>query len=309
MKKKLISISIIFLVGCSANNDTLLQDQNELPQSKNELINSESSIANKGVETILMDINIPNLANPENGGCSFTDSGVSAGSTYKSTACFGPIPLQFFGYTIRGYGKPRTHYSYWNGILMNSGNTPKTVINRGKSLITNDPLSTALSIEFPFQANLTYEIALNFTIRDNIEYDSANPSAGIAASEYSEGNPTIAVELKDTPEIPGDSPCSGRPVVGMSLSSANYYKSLKLDGTYKHTKTVKFNFSTTAAKNAFLIYFLPELSENRASDYVPNSWHFGYITKIKITQKPYDPQYYVDDYRPVDDGERAGSIR
>lgn len=309
MKKNLISISIIFLVGCSSSNDTLLQDQNELPQSKNELLSAKSSIVNKGVETVLMDINISNLFNPENGGCSFTDSGVSAGSTYKSTACFGPIPLQFLGYTVRGYGKPRTHYSYWAGIHMDSGNTPKTVINRGKSLITNDPLSTALSIEFPFQANLTYEIALNFRIRDNIANRSANQSAGIPASEFSEGNPTIAVELKDTPEIPGDSPCSGRPVVGMSLSSANYYKTLKLDETYKNIKTVKFNFSTTAAKNAFLIYFLPELSENRASDYVSNSWHAGYITKIKITQKPYDPQYYIDDYRPVDNDGRAGSIR
>lgn len=307
MKKKLISISIIFLIGCSANNDTLLQEQNELLQSKDELVEleniiaSENSAANKGGETLIMDLTFSSGVNPSNGGCTFRDINYNGTHTFETTAAFGPNPLLYKGYTIRGYGQPRTT-QYVNGLVMGAKNDGKKVISRGQEFLQNNPHSTAVSIEHPFEANKTYEIAIRYTVKDMISFISHG-------DESSESSPTIGIQLRDSPEIPGNDPCAERPVVGYVLTSGNYYRSVKGNANNIST-TSTFNFSTTGTKNGLIIYFLPELTERNPS-YVPKSHHALYIGNIKITQKSFDAQYLVDenDYRPVDDDGRAGSIR
>lgn len=301
MKKNLISISIIFLVGCSSSNDTLLQDQNELPQSKNELLNAKSSIVNKGVEIVIMNLSIGALIPPQNGGCSSItrDSHDNPGINNEG---FGPDPVSFLGYQIRGFGRPTTSI-YYSGIYFYILNEPKTTTStRGGTCITDNPKSQAISIEQVFEPNFTYEIKLKAYIEDGIYTDNY----GMYDIEKSEGRPTIKVQLKETPEIAGKDPCEFMSHVQTELLGvSNNLKQQKID-YYAPDRTYTFNFSPVVKTNSLVIYFLPQMSEQRCNGFVPRSTFIMRLSNIKITQKPYDSQYYVDDYRPTTGG---GGVR
>jgi len=313
MKKKLISISIIFLVGCSSSNDTLLQDQNELLQSKGELIElensitSENSVANKDSETVIMDYTIGALIPPQNGGCSSItrDSNDNPGINNEG---FGPDPIEFLGYKIRGFGKPTTSIHY-SGIYFFILNKQKTITSsRWGTRITDNPKSQAISIEQVFEPNFTYEIKLTAYIEDIIYTDKS----GTYDIERSEGRPTIKVQLKETPEIAGKDPCEFMSHVQTELLGvSNNLKQQKIDN-YAVDKIYTFNFSPTVKTNSLVIYFLPQMSGQRSNAPVPQSTFIMRLSNIKITQKPFDLQYYSEDggYRSSDnDDGRAGSTR
>lgn len=297
MKKTLFVISSLFFVGCASSNDMLYTQDEEQNLNLKETLPSVSNkmLALSGGEIILMDLDLNKpLGQPDGGGCSF-ETGYNINNIYTSTAAFGPNPLTFFGYTIRGYGMPRTDGFLWKGIRFNSENRPKTIISRGQSLIVNDPISNALSIEFPFEANATYEIALKTYVRDYIfELKNANYHSDEKDSykiDKSQAFPTVALELKATPEISGNDPCALRPIVGNGLTSANYYKTQKAEipySPYNQQKTFIFNFSTLENKNALLIYFLPEISNQILQSKFTMS-----LAGIKIIKKPYDPTHYI----------------
>lgn len=155
--------------------------------------------------------------------------------------------------------------------------------------MVNNPISAAISIEYPFQPNTTYEITINALVNDVItqledRYDDIKQSEAFS---------TIAVELKESPEIPGVDPCAKRPVVGNGLASGNHYKRQKTEKPptpYYALKTFVFNFSIIEEKKALIIYVLPELGEH---PYIPRSIFNIDIRNIKIVQKPFDPTYYV----------------
>ncbi len=298
MKKTLFVISSLFFIGCASSNDMLYteNEQQNLNLKENlPLISNRISSLNVG-EALLMDLDLNKpLGQPSGGGCSF-EAGYSIDNIYTSTAAFGPNPLIFFGYTIRGYGMPRTDGFLWKGIRFNSENRPKTVLNTyGQSRITNDPTSSAIAIDFPFEANATYEIVLKTYIIDyifelkNAQYHSDEKES--YKIDKSQAFPTVALELKDSSEIPGADPCASRPLVGNSFISANYYKRQKAEIPYKpynQQKTFIFNFSTLENKNALLIYFLPEIS-----DQVFQSKFRMSLAGIKVIKKPFDPSHVV----------------
>lgn len=300
MKKKLLALSsILFIFSCATSDIISEQNENSLEKQNLKKSNLKFSIANKSIATTtVMDLNLDKfLIQPSNGGCSFNVLGVT-GNSYVSTAAFGPTPISFFNYIVRGYGKPKTSMTDWKGIRFLAGNQPKTVINRGQQILVDDPFENAISIEFPFQANTTYEITLNTVIQDNIykeqhdQYDQNNNYHGLQKSQEF---PTIALELANAPEISGNNPCGGRPVLGNGLVSANYFKRQKAEITVPPSyeqKTFIFNFSITENKSALLFYFLPGKSGS-VPQYIPESSFSMFLKNLKIVQKPFDPTHVV----------------
>lgn len=301
MKKTLFIISSAILISCTSTNDLIYSQDENLSLLKNTTEYSLMSkngmdlLAKNAAAVTVMDLDLnKTLIQPDGGGCSFK-AGHSVENIYTSTAAFGPNPLSFFGYTFRGYGKPRTDGFNWKGIRFNSENRPKRIISTGQSWIVNDPISNALSIEFPFEANATYEITLRTYISDYIFELKNSPYNTLEKESYnidkSQAFPILAIQLRSSPEIPGDDPCAFRPTVGNGLTSANYYKKQKAEISYEpynKQKSFIFNFSTVDSKNSFVIYFLPELTEQ-----IPQSNFNMYLVNIKIIKKPYDPTHYI----------------
>ncbi|SIT22593.1 hypothetical protein SAMN05421786_11095 [Chryseobacterium ureilyticum] len=308
MKKTLIIFSSILLLGCTSTNDLIYSQDEALPLTTDldQSVNSHSKLLANGLgEVTLMDLNIErSLINPDGGGCTFT-TGYSVENIHESTAAFGPNPLSFLGYTFRGYGKPRTDGFLWKGIRINIENLPKTTINRGQTTLTNNPQSNAISIEHPFKANVTYQITLKAWITDHIwETKNNNRDNRLDDDDYdvpqSEGFPTVGIELANSPTINGDDPCEARPFVQPSpFVVRNYYKSQKviLTKPYSDIKEMTFNFSTKESKNAFIIYFLPELAE-RGAAFIPKNAFKISLSRIKIVEKPFDPSHVVTSTSP-----------
>lgn len=292
MKKQLLVLSSLFLISCGGSD--LLNSQEEVQTlkalDKNSLAQSKTSSLTNKTGTIVMDLSFAGRTiNPDNGGCSFqvTHDGVNF---YDSTSAFGPNPLNHGNYIIRGYGKPRKSID-WDGLRFEAWNRPKIIVSRGQTMTVNDPLSNAISIEFPFQSNLTYEITIDTNINDQI-YEAKHNQYSWDDKFYnvnqSQSFATVALELTDSPQIRGNDPCAARPVVNNSFVSRYYKKQQAVIATTPsyEQKIFTYNFSLITNQNALILYFLPELNQN-----IPESHYFMNIQNIKIVQKPFDPTY------------------
>ncbi|GEN69315.1 hypothetical protein [Chryseobacterium rhizosphaerae] len=298
MKKTLFIISSLLVMSCASNNDLIYSQDEEQNLNLKEALPSLSNkiLASNGGEITLMDLDLnKTFMQPDGGGCSF-EAGYNIDNTYTSTAAFGPTPLTFLGYTIRGYGIPRTDAFLWKGIRFSASNKPQTTdIGGGRNpIINNNPKSNAISIEFPFQANFTYEIRLDTSIQDfiyHIKHGSSNAIADLYNVDQSQGLPTVGVELTNSPQIRGNDPCAKRPIVNNSFVS-NYFKQEKAVVSYgAYTKNeFIFNFSLTESQNAIIIYFQPELS-GLTPNFVPESDFSMLLQNVKIIQKPFDPSH------------------
>lgn len=302
MKKKLLALSSIILISCGSNNDLLnSQDENQNSKilEKNSLIKSNASTLTNKTETVVMNMSFINKIQPPDGGCTVINFDNQANPHY-TTAAFGPNPISYYGRLMRGYGGPRMYYLNWQGLRLLAKNKPKTIVSRGQSLQVDNPFENAISIEFPFESNLTYEITISTSIWDDIyraKHDEFSGNDHLYNVNQSEGFPTVAVELSSSPQISGNDPCAERPVVGNGLVAANYYKKQKAEITVPPSyekKTFIFNFSVTDPKNALILYFLPHKSENQ---HIPENDFTMFIGNIKIVQKPFDPTHVVPDTR------------
>ncbi|WP_223558281.1 hypothetical protein [Chryseobacterium lathyri] len=310
MKKSLLVLSSLILVSCGGND--LLNSQEEIQTSK--IVDKQiltqpntNSLENK-TEIVVMDLNFLNKAQPQNGGCTVTNIDNKA-VPHETTAAFGPNPLSYFGYQIRGYGAPRMYWGVWNGLRFESKNESKTIINRGRTMLINNPLSNAISIEFPFQQNFTYEITIDASITDEIylaKHDEFRGNDDLYQANQSEAFSTVAIELTNSPQIRGADPCAkypARAVVNTSFVSS-YYKKQKAEITTPpsyENKTFVFKFSMKEAQSALILYFLPGLSETQS---IPESSFSMYIGNIKIVQKPFEQEQGSDTSTPC--GFRVG---
>jgi hypothetical protein len=309
MKKSLLVLSSLILVNCGGNDLLNSQEEIQTPNilNKQSLVQSKISSLENKTETVVMDLSFETGTISEGGGCSFKYALGPNSDIYTSTECYGPNPIYQNGYLVRGYGKPMRASTMrsnpWFGVKLEAKNDPKTVINGGRAELRNDQLSTAISIEFPFQANVTYEISLRTQLTDYIA-KVKSPSNGFYvpyADDYdidkSEAFPTLDLSLADKPDIPGDDPCGSKPSVASGFTEpVNYTRKQKAEKTTQwitEDKNFTFYFSTTQAKNAILIKFLPGITEEINPPHVPQSWFWLDIRNIKIVQKPFDPTYIV----------------
>lgn len=272
-------------MSCATND--LVETQEELSNQNLLKLSNRGLLSKTTNEIVVMNLDINRgLFQSQDGGCSSA-----------SQRAFGPNPTNFYNYTIRGYGQPRTDLSY-KGIQLRTGNRPTNVVTFGQNYLIDNVYESAISIEFPFLANVTYEINLQTIVEDFIykeQHDRYDQNDDYHGLQQSQAFPTVAVELKDTPQISGNNPCGGRPAIGNMFIQRNYFKKQKAEITVPPSyeqKTFTYNFSTTENKNALIIYFLPERS-GMQPNYVPESSFNLNITNIKITQKPYNPAFYV----------------
>jgi hypothetical protein len=297
MKKISFLLICSFIASCSTSDLSNIQEE-----EPTQTINKESKTLQKGLlsktGSVVMDLTFSKGLNPANGGCTFKVLHSNGSGSYDSTNSFGPNPISYHGYFVRGYGNPRTDAFYYEGVELNAKNKGKYILNRGNQELVNDPISNAISIEFPFQANVTYEIILSTYIKDIISSIKNDPYNTPMDDDYdvdeSEAFPIIVAELRDTPEIPGDNPCAERPMAGSPfISSPNYYKELKAEyskpPSYEY-KDFVFYFSTKEQKNGLIIYFYPEIT-GRNPSHVPESDYTLDIKNIKVIEKPFDPAY------------------
>ncbi|VFA43423.1 hypothetical protein [Chryseobacterium indologenes] len=304
MKKTLFILSSVLFIGCASSNDLVYsQDDNKYlsPNLNDSALRSEamSLSASNTSELVVMDLSFTTGTLNRDGGCTFQDLIRPEGNWFESTACYGPIPLEQNGYMIRGYGKPRRGQSHNNfkGVLLETENKPIRIENQ--SLFMDYATSNVLSIEFPFQANKTYQIILTTEMTDIIYNIKNDPYSTPMDDDYdinqSQSLPIVGVELSLTPEIPGSYPCSDRPLNIPVIFDKNYYKTEQplLFTRVNENKNIVFIFSTTEARNGLIIYFFPELAKERTSSYVPQSKYRMDLKNVKIIQKPFDPFFFI----------------
>ncbi|MEN4761517.1 hypothetical protein ABEG63_14350 [Chryseobacterium sp. C39-AII1] len=309
MKKTLFLLSTLLTVGCSTS-DLVSAHEEEVTKEILTKKAKNSSLSKSTNENVVMDLSFETGIISEGGGCSFEYLSSLNSPAQTSTQCYGPDPITQNGYLIRGYGKPRRasalRYDTWFGVKLEAKNDSKVTINRGREELSNIQESNAISIEFPFEANVTYEITLKTQLTDYVKVIKS-PSSGMANSvlaerykgiDASEKFSSINLQLVDSPIIPGSDPCSTKPVVSSEFPGpANYGRMQKTEKTTfwaSEDKDYTFYFSTREAKNALLIKFLPGISEDRNPSYAPRSWFWLDIRNIKIVQKPFNPSYIVN---------------
>lgn len=307
--KKILLVLPLFLFNCDANRLDLVPEDTTIQPA---LVSNKIIIPNDPPAGVtVMDIAIGNLVNPSNGGCTYEAFNESGQYFYDSTSSFGPVPQSFFGYVIRGYGNPRTDTTY-SGLRLHAENRGVNVIANGQQQWTNSPISNAISIEYNFKANVTYQVVLTTWMYDTI-YRSKNNTILIDDDSFdipqSEGYPTLGIELKSSPAIGGLDPCANRPHVATGfLSYSNYYKTQEVALTNKSGQLQDYNFyfSTLENRNAIIIYYLPKLLPGRPPSQVLQSNFYMFIRNIKIIEKPYNATYNVPPNPPLGNHDCGG---
>lgn len=316
--KQLLKILLIgSLINCARTNDTVLSNETTSVNNKRADASEISKVIAPANNTIIhLDLNAGYI-NPSNGGCTFEILNYNGTEFIQTTAAFGPNPVNFFGYQFRGSGKPRTDMTY-KGIAFVAGNGKTISYNQGVRELKDKPAARAISLEHNFEPNFTYEITIVALLRDNIYYHSLSPTGNNDAYDVSESeaNPTIAVELKQSPEINIEYPC-GIPFGSNTFSknlpvvnrNTNYAKKHTYERTTNYTifeqKTYVFNISPKITTNGLIIYFMPNgLSPGRTTQDVNESAFQMHLTNLKVVKKPFNSSYYDDrigdTYNPTD---------
>lgn len=298
--KKIFLLLPLCIISCE-NIDRLGQ-LNEYPAELKSQISQNNKVVNPNAPNAgitVMNLEIEDRINPSNGGCTFEAFNNSEQYFYDSTSSFGPNPQYFDGYMIRGYGNPRTSINY-TGLRLHAENKGMNVVANGQQIWTNSPVSNAISIEYNFKANVTYEVSVTSWIYDTI-FRSKNNQINIDDDFYdipqSETNPSVGIQLKSTPEISGVDACANRPMVATEfLVNSNYYKSAEVALSNRAGQITNYtlNFSTLENKSSLQIYLLPKILLGRPPSQVLKSNFYMFIRNIKVVEKPYDPQYHVE---------------
>lgn len=214
-----------------------------------------------------------------NSGC--TDERYDHNSaSFYTVGVYGPNPVNRDGFLVRGYGRPY-HNFYYNTLVLNASNKGRTVLIRGQNYNDNLSKGSAISIEYNFKANVSYDIEVETYFRDN-RY--------LLDKVYSSGFPTLHAQLKDSGIIiEGDAACNNDLV--RLATEFNYIKSYTLDSQSAIIRTVTFKFSPLQAKNAVVFALQPAQGARAIDAKIPiNNFTMG-LYSVKINEKTFDPSY------------------
>lgn len=227
----------------------------------------------------------------KNSGCSIDIYSSSSGTYYKNYGVYGYNPFPYNPltneYLIRGYGKPYHNY-YYNSLVFKTSNKNNQYLHPRYNYIVNDNIATtsAMSIEYQFKPNITYEISLVTYFNDNRK---------LTEDKQSEGLPSVIVELRDSPILSTiDEACENNLRNWSSL--VNYKRSYTLEDNVIKYRTITFKFSPTAQKNALVISLIPKSTESRAIE-APKSDYTMLLPTITIKELPFDPSINVNENR------------
>ncbi|WP_035648949.1 hypothetical protein [Flavobacterium sp. ASV13] len=234
---------------------------------------------------------------PHNGsGCTLKVYNSQSGQYYITEQnVYGPNPIaQENGYLVRGAGQPH-HNFYYNSLVLSASNRGYQFIDTRSGKIFNGNISTAsaISIEYPFKANVTYEISLYTYFNDNgLLYPDKVPSNGF---------PMVYAQLKDTGTIvEGIDACDKDHIIRFVEPNPNYLKTYVLDNNIQTYKTILFKFSPTEEKKALIIAINPKTAESGIDAQIPTNSYTMLLPSVTITEKPFDTSILV----PIPPGRR-----
>lgn len=222
-----------------------------------------------------------------NGNSYYTDSGVYGENPAK----------QNNGYIVRGFKVPH-HNTYYGSLVLFTSNRGEKVDQPRGTWHKNIQRGSALSIEYPFQANTTYEIVLQVCFYDNVHT--------VDKATYSNGYPTVYAQLKNNGIIDVTNyrdpilkdPCSDEGINDLNQSDysyENYTRSYTLDSRAIIWRYLTFKFSPTQNKNALLISLHPVIGQEGYGTPIPTNSYTMVLPSVTITQKPFDPSINVPD--------------
>jgi len=236
------------------------------------------------------------IGNKTNSGCTVKKFN-NGNSYYTDAGVYGPNPYAYpypetTSYLVRGYGAPHLNTYYGSLIMFVSNKGKKTNTRRG-IVDENDESGSALSIEYPFKPNITYEISIKATFYDNVY---------LLDKKLSNGFPTIYVQLKNDgiitlPNIRNynQDVCSREGINSLEAENyVNYTRSYKLESQGAIQRTLVFKFSPTEEKKALLISVHPATGQAGYGATIPINNYTMVMPLVKITEKTFDPSLNVD---------------
>lgn len=258
----------------------------DIPEKTNEVANLTSKTSE---QSVTINFGYP-VGSAKNSGCTvkrynngnsyYTDAGVYGSNPYPY-----PSP-ESQSYLVRGYGVPHQNLSYGSLVLFVSNKEEKRTDIRGRVTSHNDKQGSAISIEYPFKANVSYEINLTVIFYDN-KY--------LIDKKFSDGFPTLYAQLKDDGIIRPEylrnvnlDPCIKDGVIDLDATDyVNSTRSFTLDSRGQVEKYINFKFSPTKEKKALLISLQPKTSTFDNSPFPVNNFTMA-LPIIKITERPFD---------------------
>lgn len=238
------------------------------------------------------------IGNPTNSGCKVKRYN-NGNSYYTDAGVFGSIPYAYpypetKSYLVRGYGLPHLNLYYGSLVLFVSNKGKKANTRQGQ-IYQNDPSGSAISIEYPFKPNITYEISIKVTFHDN-RY--------LIDKVFSSGYPTLYVQLKNDGiiQIPNIRTQSQDPCDKNGLNSvdyprahdhANYTRSYTLDSRNVTQRVLTFKFSPTEEKKALLISLHPATSPSSIETPILTNNYTMTMPLINIIERPFDSSINV----------------
>ena len=257
-----------------------------------------NTLAKASYESTIINFAYP-VGSSTNSGCTikryndgnsyYTDDGVFGSTPYPY-----PFPSsETTPYLVRGFGLPHLNRYYGSLVLSVSNKEEKRTDVRGRVTSHNNKQGSAISIEYPFKANISYEINLTVIFYDNIY---------LIYKKFSDGFPTIYAQLKDDGIISPENlrnvnldPCIKDGVIGLDATDyVNNTRSYTLDSRGQIEKYVNFKFSPTKEKKALLISLHPKISAFDNSPFPTNDYTMA-LPIIKITEKPFDPSINIEE--------------
>ncbi len=228
------------------------------------------------------------IADYPNSGCTDEKYDGNSGKNYI-VGVYGPNPVNRSGFLVRGYGKPNHNY-YYNSLILKASNKSIKFEEQRTGRIINSNLSTisAISIEYPFKANITYEITVKTFFNDNRK---------LVENVHSSGFPTLTAALQDSGILFGGiATCenSFRPI-GIT---ANYTKDYTLEDNIIKDRTLTYKFSPTEVKNALSFTLIPHTGGRGVDIPIPANDYTMLLKSVTITEKPFDPSLNIIAERP-----------
>lgn len=237
----------------------------------------DKKLTNKASDgTVILDFSY-GIAGNTNSGCTVDIYSNSTGTYNTNRGVYGynPYPLHpdTNQYLIRGYGKPYHNY-YYNSLILQASNNSAAYNYR--------PTCSAISIEYEFKPNVTYEISLETIFNDNRK---------LTETKHSEGFPTVNVYLNGSPILSSiDKACEKD--IFLTATPRNYVRSYTLEDNIIKVRTLQFKFSPTEEKKALIIFLLPKLSDSRSTA-VPINNYTMLLPTVTIKELPFDPSINI----------------
>jgi hypothetical protein len=225
------------------------------------------------------------IGDPTNSGC--TVKKYNNGDSYVTdSGVYGYNPArQNDGYLIRGYGVPHHNLYYGSLVLFASNKGRKVTVEGRDPKVYNDNLSTisAISIEYPFKSNVTYEISVRVFFKDN---------RMLIDKVQSTGFPTLNASLENSGILFGGGP-SCQNDLRHSATELNYIKYYTLEDNIIKERTITYKFSPTQVKKALKFNLLPARGARGTNAKIPTNNYTMAVRTVTITEKPFDPSLNI----------------